>query len=391
MDLIQKAKELFPDTPDEELNAGLTKLKEAQPGATDDQILQTAAQAKAAKTAAPPVDQRQQLVAATNQAGSPIAGALAGFGAGLQGGDVTSTFDRVNNAQRNEAKNRLAAFDENQAYTQSQDKLARENDPNSMESKTAQSLAISLGMKPDQAKNLTASKFKDFSPALQKRYEIEQNKIDRGERAQDRKDLMAMRQEDRDRARDDRLEREAKLSDKQVEGINQFDSTIGNAQAALDLLGVKTDPKTGKQTGGRSDWTGQIDARIPDALVGADQVNFRAAVGRMTDAYRHLITGAGAGNQELARLEGRLPQPTDTFNDFKSKAQGFINELKKAKGTTLQNFAKSGKNVRDFLGDDEALASTTPPSGKDDLVSVMQDGKLKKVPRSSLPQQTARK
>ena len=91
-----------------------------------------------------------------------------------------------------------------------------------------------------------------------------------------------------------------------------------------------------------------IDSKIPDLMVGSDQVGFRSAVGRMSDAYRKLITGAGASNAELARLESRMPSLSDAPEDFKAKAKSFMEELKKAKGQHLENYKKSGKNTKQF-------------------------------------------
>ena len=130
-----------------------------------------------------------------------------------------------------------------------------------------------------------------------------------------------------------RKEQAARLSDKQVESVNEFDDSLNKMQDALSQLGNKTE------------WVGSVDARIPDMFVGNDQVAFRSAVGRMEDAYRKLITGAGASNKELSRLASRLPSTTDTYKDFVSKAKNFVSEVQKAKSTHLSNFEKQGKNV----------------------------------------------
>jgi uncharacterized protein YjgD (DUF1641 family) len=59
-----------------------------------------------------------------------------------------------------------------------QEKQARENDVNSPESKLAQSLAAKLGADPALVSGLTASKWKQFSPAYEKMYELEQKKVE---------------------------------------------------------------------------------------------------------------------------------------------------------------------------------------------------------------------
>lgn len=85
----------------------------------------------------------------------------------------------------------------------SQEIAAKESDPNSQESKLVQSLAVKMGMPQTQAMNLTASKFKQISPALEKMYQIEQNRITRQDA------LNAKAQERADK-------REEKLSDKEL-------------------------------------------------------------------------------------------------------------------------------------------------------------------------------
>ncbi len=62
----------------------------------------------------------------------------------------------------------------------------RERDPNSQESKMAQDLAVAMGYEGDPSK-ITAEQFKQFSPAMSKKYEIEQRKLDRAEARDERR------------------------------------------------------------------------------------------------------------------------------------------------------------------------------------------------------------
>jgi hypothetical protein len=102
---------------------------------------------------------------------------------------------------------------------QAQEKLKREMDPNSPESKIAQDLAKSMGMSPEQADGLTAAKFKDFSPALSKKYDIAQRSLDREEQRKDRESDREFRRDDQRLRRDElagrrdevRAEKEQKL------------------------------------------------------------------------------------------------------------------------------------------------------------------------------------
>lgn len=125
--------------------------------------------------------ERQKIVDANkaDASGPNIAAALAAFGTGLSGGDAAlagHNFLKSQAAKRTEA---IDQFDTSKAAAvkdrndiQSQEKMKREMDPNSIESKLAQDLAVSMGMNPEQAKTLTAAKFKDFSPIMEKKYQV---------------------------------------------------------------------------------------------------------------------------------------------------------------------------------------------------------------------------
>ncbi len=146
-------------------------------------------------------------------------------------------------------------------------------------------------------------------------------------------------------ARDDKQAREAKLSEKQLGEVQDFDNSLLSMKSVLGQLGD------------HSEWTGSLDGRVPDAIVSADQVAWRKELGRMVDQYRKLITGAGASNQELAKLESRLPEPTDTYANFVAKAKNFIDSVERGRGSFMKNLKAQGKNVSPF-------ESTTPSNEK---------------------------
>lgn len=133
---------------------------------------------------------------------------------------------------------------------------------------------------------------------------------------------------------DERRKHEAKLSDKQTQDVTDFDSTIETARDIERQL--------------KGNWVGPVDGRVPDLAVGGDQAAFRASVGRMVDSYRKMITGAAAGDRELAKIESRLPRVTDTPEQFKAKAQSFAKEMEKAKIRYLRNLKRKGKDTTEF-------------------------------------------
>lgn len=234
------------------------------------------------------------------------------------------------------------------------------DDPNSNYSKEFKAfiepMLKEIGINPAVIAKASASQIKEMLPWSGKLYEGKQNREMRETIANENR----MARED---IRAEKKAEKRKLSDKQVEGINEFDDTVNKAQAALVTLGNK------------AGWVGPVDGRIPDIVRPADEVAFRSAVGRMSDAYRKLITGAGASNLELSKLEGRLPQATDSLSQFKAKAQNLIKETKKAKETHLSNYQKQGKDASPF--------QTSSSSGTDTEFDDSTERGIKRVMESN--------
>ena len=357
--LYAQAKQLFPNASDQEIEQGLAQVRQQAPDASDQEILASAGKIQSSMNDGSFMKQmvnqdikqkygladRQKIVDQNAQetSGPNWQAGLAALGAGLQGGNALQAGMAVKNQQDAQRQAKLNEFDKQKAQfiadrddAASQEKLKREMDPNSDESKMAQSLAVAMGMNAAQAKGLTASKFKEFSPALQKKYEIAEKSLDRKERAADRMEAREIRQSEKQLAHDDKQAKEAKLSDKQIESFTDIDNAASDLNNILAGLGKN------------SNWTGSIDGRIPDFLVGEDQAAWRSAIGKYKDAYRKAITGAGASTQEMARLESRLPSETDTFENFKAKAQEAQKELARRKEVLASNLEKGGKNVANF-------------------------------------------
>ena len=123
--LFQKAKMMYPNASDDEIMQGIQKIRQEQPNASDDEIVQAASKIQASQQDGSfqkeavkqsvmqkyglgdySPEARQKLVDANNAAASPIAAALAGFGAGLRGGDVGAGFKGAMDASQ--AKTRSA-------------------------------------------------------------------------------------------------------------------------------------------------------------------------------------------------------------------------------------------------------------------------------------------
>lgn len=389
--LFSKAKELFPDTSDQEIEQGIAQVRMQAPTASDDEILQTAQRMKMAKDDGTFMKQmvnqdvqqkygladRQKIIDqnAQDAAGPNWRAGLAALGAGLRGGDASGAAASIMAQQDATRKGRLSEFDKQKAQSladrddaATQAKLSRETDPTSAESKMAQDLAIAMGMNSEQARSLTAAKFKDFSPSLQKKYEIAEKSLDRQERSADRREGRESRLYQQNLAREDKKERDGKPSDKQIEAFTDID----NAQSDLNNILA--------QLGPNSNWTGPVDGRVPDVLLGQDQNAWRSAVGKYKDAYRKAVTGAGASASEIARLETRLPSETDTFETFKAKAAEAQKELSRRKDILASNLQKGGKNIDKFK--ESRSAQTSPPS--DTIRMRDPKGNIRLVPKAQV-------
>lgn len=154
------------------------------------------------------------------------------------------------------------------------------------------------------------------------------------------KDASAKRAADAEARKKEKIEKSEKLSDKQVEAINDLDSAKSDLQNILDM-------KTSHNIK-----TGQIAGRIPEFFSGEDVAAFRSALGRYKDQYRKAITGAGAGPTEIAMLEKRLPNETDQPENFKAKAIEAQKELDRHKSIYLSNLGKQGKKVEQFQNEE---------------------------------------
>jgi hypothetical protein len=229
--------------------------------------------------------------------------------------------DAITLARQDKADARQGKIDERAEtkYNQEQDLMLKNKDPKSAVSASKRAAAIKLDPKNAELyRNMSGEEIDEALPDIEKIWTVEQRGIENQFRREAAKEA-------RDEKTEEKNNKKATLSERQVIAINEFDDTINKMNAVLTSLGNRTD------------WTGPIDGRTPSLTAGGEQNAFRANIGRMQDAYRKLVTGAGASNLELARLETRLPKPTDTYETFQAKARVFIKEVKKSKETHLGN------------------------------------------------------
>lgn len=407
--LFQKAKEMYPNASNEEISAGLEKIRTQAPQASDEEILQNAQKIQGAvndgsfnKIAVTEQvkqkynlgdyspEKRQALINENAEAASPWMAGLAGFGAGLRGGDVGAGFKGAMDASQAKTRGKLEAFDTAKkslkedfeldralrSDEQDQQKIKRENDLNSPESKMAQNLAIAMGMNPEQASSLTAAKFKDFSPALQKKYEIAEKAMDREERTKDRQLQREMVQGNRDEDRQERakdrqlqremvqsnknvtrqekIEKEQRLGDKQVEAMSGYDKALNSIQS---IRAGKSEFDTGPLAGRANALAGMVGIDDPKKSA------FRAEVQDQLAQYVKSISGGAVSDSERASLMQNLPNMNDNDATFNAKLDALEKRLQGYKQTELSNLKKQGKNVKEW----ESPVTSKPaqkPTGK---------------------------
>lgn len=137
-------------------------------------------------------------------------------------------------------------------------------------------------------------------------------------------------------------------ANKQADKIVQFDTAIADMQDVLNKVGE------------HSNWVGVIDGRAP--AVDPNEAVFRSSLGQMVDSYRHAITGAGAGNAELQKLESRLPAPTDvSLKVFRAKAVDYIQKMQRAKEVYLKDH-KVGPDVSAIKENADVQKAQTAPN-----------------------------
>lgn len=163
-----------------------------------------------------------------------LAGALASYGTGKMGGIEGA--ERIKKMKRGMQDQELSNFDSGLAL----EKLKMEKDPNSMESKYAQELALKMGMKPEMVQGLTAAKFKELSPVTMKMYEIDERVKERARDNQLRREDMSLKREANDIAKEERnsIQRE-KMDEKRTTKEDALRTPYGFANTPDDAKQIK--------------------------------------------------------------------------------------------------------------------------------------------------------
>lgn len=279
-----------------------------------------------------------------------VAAALSAIGAGFQGRDSIAAGQNSLQSSRNAGKAKLDEFDKGRASKMQDfsfdrdmnkaqiedDVLSRERDVDSQESKMADQLARDMGYKGGP---VTAEQFKAFSPAMTKRYEIEQKKLDRQEARDERRFQQGVKMDEKNLARQDKLDKEAKPSEKQVKEFTDFDN-------ALDSVRSIRAGKTQQDTGPLSSMQSDIAQKL--GIDNADKSAFKAQVGEQLASYIKSISGAAVSDQERAFLLKNIPSLSDNDDTFNKKLDTLEARLEMNRNNHLKNTTKMGKNVKEF-------------------------------------------
>lgn len=367
--------------------------------------------------------ERQKLVDEVKQsaAGPNWAAGFSALGAGLSRLDPSKAADETLKEQQAARDNKLNLFDtgKQQALKSRDDdttqaKLLRETDPNSTESKLAQDLAVQMGMDPEQAKSLTAQKFKEFSPVLEKKYDIAQQiqgkKDIANENAQtrleiaktnaaNRQDTYAQRGEDKksDNSHKDSLALETALDKGWAArggqaGVVQGKVTAAQAAQALIDQG-RTQPggldsrqieelaqSTGRLLGGSPAASARIEALVPHTWLGrAQTLNewlTNSPKGQDMQAFTDRMAETVKREKELAenQMKEYQIQTLPAFSRLKKNDPDQYNAILQAKGIDPEMIDEKGRYTKR-----PSLSSGSDSKNSADQTKVVGGKQYKKV------------
>jgi len=293
-----------------------------------------------------------------------FAAALAAAGAGFGGRDAASAGMSKLNSIKQDKRQQLEDFDkgrsnfiqeqglnrqltreerEDEDYNKTQEKLKRELDVNSEESKMAQDLARSMGY-TGNIDTITASQFKEFSPALQKKYEIAERSLDRAEARADRAETRSEARADRQFQRDQsRATKAAEINDKDIQKLSKDVAGVQDMTNALDeietTLGGKLEEFTtegGLKKGGKDvDLPGVSVPGIGRVSAYSDKAQqLQGAASKVFNTVLKDRSGAAVSNTELERLKTEFGE-----GKYNTEAQmvGALQRYKRAVNTELKN------------------------------------------------------
>lgn len=320
---------------------------------------------------------RQELVDNSGAGiGGGITAALAALGAGFQGKDSTQaalgTVDSiVKGKQRGidefdkgrAAKIQEFKFDQDMSKAQRDEQIiADSKDPMSARSKAAQDLLVQdFGFNPELAAKMSAEQIEARIPTLKAKLDREFKEKELSERRLDRQAAQQQARDAKDLARQDKMEKEARPSEKQVKEFTEFDN-------ALDHIEKIRFNKKSQDTGPVSAAQSKIAQFF--GIDDAEKSAFKADVGEQLAQYIKSISGGAVTNEERADLMKNIPSVSDNDDTFNKKLDALESRLADKRRNHLTNTRKSGKNVSEFERE-----PSRPDNGKKEPETKVVNGK----------------
>jgi hypothetical protein len=325
---------------------------------------------------------RQELV--KNQQvglGDKFGAALASIGAGFMGKDATSAGMSKLQAAKQDKANELAQFDksrsnliqeqelgreltkqerEDKSYSESEDLKKREMDPNSEESKIANQAAQRMGYKGPP---ITAQQFKSFSPAMEKIYQIEQQKLNR----QDTLRAQAAAREDAKSTKQTIKEEKEAVGTKDQNTARGFGKRVEAAEQAF-----KDIESTGYN---RSDVSSGIGSMLPNILRTDEGVRQDQAERNFINAVLRRESGAAISPGEFSSAEQQyFPRAGDGPDTLKQKEENrklILESLKREAGKTWgeeEGVKPSKKEVKRQKSPSTGKIKVTYDDGSEEII-----------------------
>jgi hypothetical protein len=158
--------------------------------------------------------------------------------------------------------------------------------------------------------------------------------------------------EEKETARQDRLDKDAKLSDKQIADIGSQNSALKSID---DVLEQKKNWDTGLLSFTQNKLLGMVG--MDDSKKSA----FKSDVGDQLAQYIKNISGASVSASERAALLENMPSVYDNDATFVEKAMSLKKRLARIRETELDALEKGGKNVTAFKT--QSPPADPPPAG----------------------------
>lgn len=363
-------KTLMPEASDDDLQTHVDELRARAPGAPDDQLIQAASGAQQDAAQKQQVnsyiaqkyglldkyspENRQALVDqnAQDSSGPNWLAGLGALGAGIAGRDSIGAGQAILNQQKAGRENKLNEFDkgkalamEDQDYKQkqsqfavAQDKAKREADPTSPESKLAQKIFTDMGGDPELAGRLTAAKFKELSPLMEKKYAVDERKL----AATEHNSAIAANNAARQSVQDEKKDKQ--LADQQSKDVHDLSNYLGQGWAARSGNAGKVQDKinsaeaaealieqgrkqpggldsrqleelaqsTSKMLGGGTQASARVDALVPHTWLGRAQslkeFISNEPTGQQAQAFVERMAETVAREKELAQTQQKQHQ-----------------------------------------------------------------------------------